>query len=183
MKLQKRFVLKVKLLLKNINVFRKDYCFQTRSRHCFCIAYFAQIELKSDKKKYQGNADKFISNQFAKFGLVLRKIKISRKLSLTRFLHPALQLLAHEDIYVDLHTLIIIKDLNLPHLIPINQILLLRYNYNFPDLVCVIKLMECSVMLKTCQFHLKMELFFLSKLTNLFSIIFTAHTHHTYRYT
>ena len=41
----------------------------------FCIAYFAKIELKSDKKKYQGNADKFISNQLKKFGLVLSKNK------------------------------------------------------------------------------------------------------------
>ena len=26
------------------------HCFQARSRQCFCIAYFAKIELKSDKK-------------------------------------------------------------------------------------------------------------------------------------
>ena len=50
------------------------HCFQTRSRQCFCIAYFAKIELKSDKK-YHSNGDKFISNQFAKFGLVLSKNK------------------------------------------------------------------------------------------------------------
>ena len=48
--------------------------FIVESQQCFCIAYFAKIELKSDKK-YQGNADKFISNHFAKFGLVLSKNK------------------------------------------------------------------------------------------------------------
>ena len=30
------------------------HCFQARSRQCFCIAYFAKIELKSDKKKTPG---------------------------------------------------------------------------------------------------------------------------------
>ena len=34
-----------------------------------------KIELKSDKKKYQGNIDQFISNQFAKFGQVLSQNK------------------------------------------------------------------------------------------------------------
>ena len=56
------------------NCFQTFQCFQTRSWQCFCIAYVAKIELKSDKK-YQSNADKFISNQFAKFGLVLSKNK------------------------------------------------------------------------------------------------------------
>ena len=30
------------------------HCFQARSRQCFCIANFAKIELKSDKKKTPG---------------------------------------------------------------------------------------------------------------------------------
>lgn len=46
----------------------------------FCPAnglwdWFFENKLKSDKNKYQGNAVKFISNQLAKFGLVLSKNK------------------------------------------------------------------------------------------------------------
>ena len=36
---------------------------------------FREMELKSDKKKYQANAVRFNSNQFSQFGLVLGKHK------------------------------------------------------------------------------------------------------------
>ena len=59
----------------------------------FLHSLFLKNKAHIGKKKNQANVLKFISSQLAKFGLVLSKTENRPKLSLTRFLHPALQLL------------------------------------------------------------------------------------------